>query len=189
MSQKPTLAYWKIRGFAAGMQYLFKHLNVDYDFKAYETKFENGVKDNSEWLDEKFNLGMDFPNLPYIIDGDYKVSESSACYEYICAKWKPEYLGRDVVERGKVAMMTGILYGDFRNAVVFSCYSGNVDRTPIVEKIDAKMPDIYKFLANNTFIVGNAVTWLDFAFYELIELMVFIKPDLYEVYPNLRQYS
>jgi len=123
--------------------------------KYYESKYENGVKDNTNWTDDKFNLGLDFPNIPYIIDGDYKVSESTACYEYICAKWKPEYLGRDVVERGKLAMMSGIIYGDLRNAVVFTCYNGNVDRTPIQESIDAKMPAIYKFLANNTFILGN----------------------------------
>jgi len=52
-------------------------------------------------------------------------------------------------------MLSGVVYGDLRNAVTSSCYSGNVDRTPVIEKIDAKMPAIYKFLANNTFIVGN----------------------------------
>jgi glutathione S-transferase len=50
------------------------------------------------------------------------------------------------------------------------------------------MPPIYKFLGNHKFIVGNSVTWLDFAFFELINLMVFLKPDLYDVYPNLKQY-
>ena len=29
--------------------------------------------DRSCWLDQKFKLGLDFPNLPYYIDGDIKV--------------------------------------------------------------------------------------------------------------------
>jgi glutathione S-transferase len=137
------------------MQYLFKHLNVDYEYKVYETKYENGVIDNSEWTDVKFNLGMEFPNLPYIMDGDVKIAECTACYEYICAKWKPEYLGRDVEERGRVAMISGVAYGDMRNAIVFACYNGNSDRTPQHERIDKYMPGLYKFLGNNKFIVGN----------------------------------
>ena len=29
--------------------------------------------DRSCWFDQKFKLGLDFPNLPYYIDGDIKV--------------------------------------------------------------------------------------------------------------------
>jgi glutathione S-transferase len=36
---------------------------------------------------------MDFPNLPYLIDEDYKLTESMAIMKYIAAKWKPELLG------------------------------------------------------------------------------------------------
>lgn len=186
MSDKPTLAYWKIRGFACGMQYLFKHLGVDYNWKTYEqTVNPDGTISVANWTDEKFKLGLDFPNIPYIIDGDFKVSESNACYEYICAKWKPEYLGKDPEERGRLAMIFGV-WMNLRNGVVFKCYSGSIDRSPNLECIDKFLPGIYKFLGNNKFIIGNNVVWLDFAFYELINLMVFLKPDLFDVYPNLK---
>lgn len=135
--QKPTLAYWKIRGMAAGMQYLFRHLGVEYNFKTYESNYTNQVVDNSAWLNEKFTLGMSFPNLPYIVDGDYKITESSACYEYICAKWKPEYLGRDSAEKGKVQMLCGIIYSNLRNAITFTSYSNDRPRERILEAMDA----------------------------------------------------
>jgi hypothetical protein len=31
-------------------------------------------------------LGLDFPNLPYVIDGKYKISESAAVGEYMALK-------------------------------------------------------------------------------------------------------
>ena len=32
--------------------------------------------DKSCWFDNKFSLGLDFPNLPYYVDGDVKVDNS-----------------------------------------------------------------------------------------------------------------
>ena len=45
------------------------------------------------WFDVKFTLGMDFPNLPYFIDGDLKLSETAAIHRYIADKWDPKLLG------------------------------------------------------------------------------------------------
>jgi len=36
---------------------------------------------------------MDFPNLPYFIDGDFKLSETNAIHEYIADKWMPSLNG------------------------------------------------------------------------------------------------
>ncbi len=38
-----------------------------------------------KWLNEDQNsIGLDFPNLPYLIEGDLKITESSAIERYIC---------------------------------------------------------------------------------------------------------
>ena len=34
--------------------------------------------DRSAWLDKKFTLGFDFPNLPYLEDGDVKLTQTVA---------------------------------------------------------------------------------------------------------------
>ena len=40
---------------------------------------------------------MDFPNLPYLIDGGFKTSESNAIQKYIIMKsGKTELLGKDL---------------------------------------------------------------------------------------------
>uniref|UniRef100_A0A8C2M9K0 glutathione transferase n=1 Tax=Cricetulus griseus TaxID=10029 RepID=A0A8C2M9K0_CRIGR len=40
----------------------------------------------SQWLNEKFKLGLDFPNLPYLIDGSHKITQSNAILRYIARK-------------------------------------------------------------------------------------------------------
>ena len=57
--------------------------------------------DHNEWLKEKYSLGLKFPNvshtifskiviflqLPYYIDGDVKLTQSSAILYYIADKY------------------------------------------------------------------------------------------------------
>jgi glutathione S-transferase len=85
--QKPLLAYWNIRGLSAALRYQLVYQGVDFDMKRYLP--EGGPS----WPNEKWLLGMDFPNLPYFIDGDFKLSETNAIHEYIAQKWNPELLG------------------------------------------------------------------------------------------------
>ena len=33
-----------------------------------------------KWLDDKFTIGMDFPNLPYLEDNGFKMSETLAIH-------------------------------------------------------------------------------------------------------------
>lgn len=83
LSTRPVLGYWKIRGLAAQIRYMFYFLNVDFEDKLYEVHGETPDWDRSEWLDEKFSLGLEFPNLPYLIDGETKITETVAIMQYI----------------------------------------------------------------------------------------------------------
>ena len=59
------------------------------------------------WLDKKQKMeteGFFAPNLPYLIDGDYKLSESSAIPVYLLNKYgKEDMLGKTVEDKGRVA--------------------------------------------------------------------------------------
>jgi len=47
-----------------------------------------------EWLKDKFDLNLPFPNLPYIVDGNVFLTETNAIHQYVARKYKPELLGK-----------------------------------------------------------------------------------------------
>ena len=86
--KKLELGYWAMRGGPRGngARYLLNYCGADYTEKSY-------MMDGGEWQQVKPNL-MPFCNLPYIIDGNVKISETLAVHQYIASKYKPELLGR-----------------------------------------------------------------------------------------------
>ena len=67
------------------------------------------------------------------------------------------------------------------------CYMGS-DKGPIRQAIASKLPKIVEFLGNNRFLGGNEVTYIDFYFFELIQLMQHVQPSLFQTYPTLADY-
>jgi glutathione S-transferase len=53
---------------------------------------------------------MEFPNLPYLFDEDVKLTETLAIMKYVAKKWKPELLGRNAAEVGRVNMLEYYVY-------------------------------------------------------------------------------
>lgn len=69
-------------------------------------------KDASQWfgVGDKTKLGFDFPNLPYLINGNFKLTESSAIARYIIQKSTHlELLGKTVEDEARVNMVLSLL--------------------------------------------------------------------------------
>ena len=132
-------------------------------------------------------MGLEFPNLPYFIDGDFAFTEVVAIQKYIAGKWGPELLGRDVTERGQVAMIASIV-GDVKGGTTQGCYLDG-DRAILVKTVFDKVPPLIKFLGNKPYLVGDQVTWVDFFFVELVDFMNFLtEGQLIINYPVLQRY-
>ncbi len=79
MANNIKLGYWGIRGRGQILRLALAYTEAQWENVAYT--------DPAQWFGkDKNSLGLDFPNLPYLIDGDLKISESSAILRYIAAR-------------------------------------------------------------------------------------------------------
>jgi len=89
VNQKMVIGYWTIRGLMQPIRMACALGGLEYEWKQYPCgdKDENGNYDKSEWLNEKHKLGLDIPNLPYLIESDgSSFTESQAILTYVCTK-------------------------------------------------------------------------------------------------------
>ena len=68
---------------------------------------------------------LDFPNLPYFIDGDVKLSQSNAILRYIARKH--DMLGKTDKEKAMVDMMAKETM-DLRNSWIGHCYNPDFEK-------------------------------------------------------------
>ena len=186
---KPTIGYWQSRGMGAQVFYLLAYCKVDYNFRQYTATFENGEVGRGEWPNEKFNLGIGFPNLPYIIDGNVKLAETMPLMRYICLKWKPELIGRSLQERAEIDMM-GAVINDLKVAgVMIPCYVHG-DREKIEEDCKKRLEPIVKWLGDKKFLMGNNICYLDFILFECTNVIEFVSEGrVWTDYPILKPYN
>lgn len=103
-----TLGYWGIRGIVQPIRFLLAYLGVKYTDKRYIS--------GEEWFNkDKLNLGLTFPNIPYYIDNDIQLTESSAIPIYLIKKNnKIELLGQNAdgtynEKEVRVQQITGVI--------------------------------------------------------------------------------
>ncbi|CAH8299797.1 unnamed protein product, partial [Schistosoma turkestanicum] len=129
----PKLGYWKIRGFAQPIRLLLEYVGEKYEERLYD-------RDEADvWKAEKFKLGLEFPNLPYYIDGDFKLTQSNAIIRYIADKHN--MLGGCPKERAEISMFEGAVM-DIRVSASRTAYSKQYETL----KIDFlnKLPSMLK---------------------------------------------
>ncbi|KAB8151304.1 glutathione S-transferase Mu, partial [Raoultella ornithinolytica] len=119
-----TLGYWDIRGLAHAIRLLLEYTETSYEERRY-TMGDAPDYDQSQWLNEKFKLGLDFPNLPYLIDGPNKITQSNAILRYIarkhnlCGETEEERIHVDILENQVM---------DTRWQLVMLCFSPDFEK-------------------------------------------------------------
>jgi glutathione S-transferase len=86
-SGEVTVGYWLMRGRAGPVRNLLSYCGIPFQNKNY-TNFE-------EWFaQDKSKMNCDYPNLPYLKDGDKTVTETNAILHYVPIRaGKRELLG------------------------------------------------------------------------------------------------
>ena len=189
MSSKPVLCYWDIRGLAQPIRLLLTYVGTDFEDKLLSCGPAPDF-DKSCWFDNKFSHGLDFPNLPYYIDGDVKVTQSNAILRFIARKYNKELLGKNETEMALADMMAEESM-DFRNGWVSLCYHPDFDnrKTAYLENLDKKLAQFSAFLGKKSWYAGETITFVDFVMYELIDQHKFLAPNCLKKFPNLEEYQ
>lgn len=186
MSTKPVLGYWDIRGLAAQIRYMFYYCGIDFEDKLYSCGDAPDF-DRSCWLDEKFNLGMEYPNLPYLIDGEAKVTETVAIMQYIAKKYRPALLGNSAAEIGRISMLLDKVH-TLKMKSTGACYMAG-DSEAIIEECRPLLAAIVQAIGDGDWIAGANLTWLDFYFAELLDLLDKVSDGLfYAEFPTMQAY-
>ena len=149
--------YWGLKGRGEPIRWLLSYLNLHY------TEFN--PKDFAEWFKIKPTLSP-FANLPYIKDGGFFLTESTAIYEYLCTKAnRPELLGvgaQQIARRRQLqSVIDDLLQG---NAKVFSGQSVE-ERSMLFEDVfaegkplDQKVSLISEFLGEKNSLLANLLS-------------------------------
>jgi len=158
---------------------------IDWDEKRYETTED--VASRQGWLDEKFTLGLDFPNLPYLRDGEHHMTETCAIHSYIADKFAPHLRGNSVEERAEVDMVAGVLHSNKMKGSM-PCYTNdNRDEVDAIMR-EAQEP-LITYLGDKPFLCGDNVAWVDFYWFEYLMMgNMILNNELSNNHPNVAAY-
>ncbi|XP_050602707.1 glutathione S-transferase Mu 2 isoform X7 [Macaca thibetana thibetana] len=181
-----TLGYWNIRGLAHSIRLLLEYTGSSYEEKKY-TMGDAPDYDGSQWLNEKFKLGLDFPNLPYLIDGTHKITQSNAILRYIarkhnlCGETEKEKIREDILENQLM---------DNRMQLARLCYDPDFEKLKpeYLEGLPEMLKLYSQFLGKQPWFLGDKITFVDFIAYDVLERNQVFEPSCLDAFPNLKDF-
>jgi glutathione S-transferase len=144
--------------------------------------------DGSAWFSVKETLGFDFPDLPYLIDGDVKVTQSVGIMKYIARK-AGKLLPRTDAEMTATDLAEGVVV-DLRRAFTQLCYNPKFEemKDNYLKKVVTPLTRCTNFLAGKKWLAGNTLTHVDFMFYEFLDQLRVFEASLFDGFPALKEY-
>lgn len=182
----PTLGYWSIRGLAQPIRLLLAYTKTQFNDKRYNV----GPKpdfDRSEWTKEKNGLNLIFPNLPYLIDSDVKITQSLAIMRYLSRKHKLN--GSSEEEQIRISLAEQQLK-DNNSAFVRIVYDPNFETLKIdyLKELPNSLKLLSNFLGDKPYFAGDSLTYVDFLAYEYLDQQKLFAPEVVSKFDNLVQF-
>ncbi|XP_075772135.1 glutathione S-transferase Mu 1 isoform X1 [Pelodiscus sinensis] len=179
-----VLGYWDIRGLAHSIRLLLEYTGTAYEDKLYSCG-EAPDYDKSQWLNEKEKLGLDFPNLPYLIDSKTKLTQSNAILRYLARKHK---LGGETEEEMLRVDMLENQAMDFRMSLVMICYNPEFEKLKpgYLEQLPGKLKLFSRFLGERKWFAGEKITFVDFLMYDVLDQNRMLEPKCLDPFQNLK---
>jgi len=176
-----TLGYWAVRGRAEVLRLLLEYTGQAYTEKQYT--------DFTEWFGkDKQAFGFDFPNLPYLLDGDTKLTETDAIALYIAVKGgKPELFGKDVKSKIALLQLKGV-FNDLAKDLMELLHNKDYENQKgesLKTKIYPRLDNIVKYLGDKNWLLGD-LSVLDLGSYSLLQALAQVDVGLWDKYPTLK---
>ncbi|XP_069489086.1 glutathione S-transferase Mu 1-like isoform X1 [Ambystoma mexicanum] len=180
------LGYWDVRGLGHSIRLLLEYTGTKYEEKMY-TCGPAPDYDRSDWLKEKETLGLDFPNLPYFIDGSVKLTQSSAIIRYIARKHN--LCGESEEEMVRVDLLQSQVM-DFRMQLATIAYSPDFEalKGPYLKQLPDKLKLFSEFLGQRKWFAGEKITFADFLVYDVLDQHRMLEPKCLDSFPNLKTF-
>jgi len=171
------LGYWKIRGLVEASRMMLKYAAQDFEDVVYESGDAPDF-DKSCWFDVKFNLGLDFPNLPYLMDGDVKLTQTIPIMHYLATKVglaPPEeerYRCEMIDSVGMDAAMTLSRLSYSRADPGF--FAANKDAT--ISSCRNSVKQFSEVLGSRPYFAGDKICCTDFWIFECVDKYLHLDP-------------
>ncbi|XP_060629238.2 glutathione S-transferase Mu 2-like isoform X2 [Anolis sagrei] len=181
-----TLGYWDIRGLAHAIRLLLEYTETPYEDKQYHFG-EAPDFDTSQWTSVKEKLSLDFPNLPYLFDGEKKLTQSNAILRYIARKHK--MCGETEEEKIRIDILEN-QFMDFRMHFARMCYSPDFEKLKpeFIEQLPEKLKLFSQFLGDRKWFTGNKITYIDFIAYDVLDRHLMFQPKCLDQFRNLKDF-
>lgn len=180
---KLILAYWGVQNFAHSTRWLLAYHKIDWEDKHYT--------DPKQWFGaDKETLKSDFPNLPYIQDGDTVITESVAVLQYAAYKTgNKDLFGKNELDAIKITQLYSFV-NDLKSAI------NNLARNPDYEKVRDEtlkekatpfLDKLSKNLGDKEYPLGY-LTWADFHLFNTLDVIRRMSPEFLAKWANLEKY-
>uniref|UniRef100_A0A2K5PI42 Glutathione S-transferase n=1 Tax=Cebus imitator TaxID=2715852 RepID=A0A2K5PI42_CEBIM len=130
---------------------------------------------------------LDFPNLPYLLDGKNKITQSNAILYYIahkhnmCGETEEEKIRVDIVESQVM---------DFCIQLIKLCYSSDHKKLKpqYLEQLPGQLKQFSMFLGKFSWFAGEKLTYVDFLTYGILDQNHIFEPKCLDEFPNLKAF-
>ena len=185
-TEKVTLGYWGFRGRAGLDRAMLAFCKVPFTSKIYTNPVDWFGKDKQE-------IGFDFPNLPYLIDGENKITEAKAIAKYIALKvGRRDLVGIDddkkFIEIDIMYDVIDDLFNDILKLIVTKGdFQAEKEALFTTGKAKNRLDLLSKKLGEKEWLTG-AATIADIFLFEMLDLINDIEAARVEKYKNLADF-
>ncbi|EAR93876.1 glutathione S-transferase, amine-terminal domain protein (macronuclear) [Tetrahymena thermophila SB210] len=170
-----NLGYWAYPLRGQPIRYLLELAQYPYQQTNYTFEGAN------DWFEkDKKELGLDFPNLPYLIHGDFKITESQNIVDYVLDLTKQHHLLGSGLTKFQIDNVRFLCNELISKIFLASTKTGEEKKAEINNSVTPKFKRLQAVLGNKKFFFEDKLTLADIYAYTAINALQHLLNDEYK---------